>query len=332
KAVNPISHDLGLYVAGGKGKYSRQTPDELILMADKTGINGNQLVKSSKLSAKIDNTAIQDGYQLYLHNFIVTSNGEWAVVQQGMNGQSGMARRYHWHSQQVKSFVEEPHSSICGYNMGRILNLTDKNARPSRDGIISISRENPQKMLKEIQKLSMSAHHQVRPEDFNLKRLGSILAMTYEGFYKDFESLLLIRGLGPKTLRSLTLVSEVVHGTPSRFKDPARFSFAHGGKDGHPYPVQTQVYDETISELKNALDHSKIGYSDKKKAFKNLSEISRKMEKGFKPKREYYEKFINKEKEESHLYGGRTAYGKSKPPQSKGKKKGNGGAQQLKLF
>ncbi|MFO8148438.1 MAG: DUF763 domain-containing protein, partial [Gillisia sp.] len=124
KAVNPISHDLGLYVAGGKGKYSRQTPDELILIADKTGINGNQLVKSSKLSAKIDNTAIQDGYQLYLHNFIVTSNGEWAVVQQGMIDQSGMAKRYHWHSQQVKSFVEEPHSSICGYNMGRILNLT----------------------------------------------------------------------------------------------------------------------------------------------------------------------------------------------------------------
>ncbi len=334
KSVNPASHELGLYIAGGRGKYSRQTPDELMRMADKTGLNGNQLIKSSRLSAKIDNTAIQDGYQLYLHNFVVTRKGEWAVVQQGMNDQSGMARRYHWHSKEVKSFVEEPHSSICGYNMGRILNLTDKNARPSRDGIIRISRENPQKMLKEIQKLRMPSHHQVRPEDLDLKRLGSILALTYEGLYKDFESLLLIRGLGPKTLRSLTLVSEVVHGTPSRFNDPARFSFAHGGKDGHPYPVQTKVYDETVSELKKALEHSKIGYSEKKKAFKNLSEISRKMEKGFKPEKGRYEQFINKEKEESHLYGGRTAYGKSKSPQTKkkNKNKNNGGATQLKLF
>ena len=332
KAVNPISRDLDLYIAGGRGKYSRQTPDELIRMAYKTGLNGNQLVRSSKLSAKIDNTAIQDGFQLYLHNFIVTGKGEWAVVQQGMNGTSGMARRYHWHSQRIKSFVEEPHSSICGHNMGHILNLTDKNARSSRDGIIRISQENPQKMLREIQKLIMPSNHQVRPEDFDLKRLGSILALTYEGLYKDFESLLLIRGLGPKTLRSLTLVSEVVHGTPSRFKDPARFSFAHGGKDGYPYPVQTKVYDETVSELKNALECSKIGHSDKKQAFKNLSVISREMEKGFKSDQGQYEKFINKEKEESHLYGGRTAYGKSKPPQSKGKKKGNDGAQQLRLF
>ena len=332
RAVNPISHELGLYVAGGRGKYSRQTPGELIRLADKTGLNGNQLVRNSKLSAKIDNTAVQDGFQLYLHNFIVTRNGEWAVVQQGMNGSSKMARRYHWHSRRVKSFVEDPHSSICGRNMGQILNLTDKNARPSREGIIRISRENPQKMLKEIQKLTMSFNHQVRPEDFDLKRLGSILALTYEGLYKDFESLLLIRGLGPKTLRSLTLVSEVVHGTPSRFNDPARFSFAHGGKDGHPYPVQIKVYDETISELKKALDRSKIGYSDKKQDFKNLSKVAGELEKGFRPNKADYEKFVNKEKEESHLYGGRTAYGKSQPPGSKSNNKGSDGAKQLKLF
>ena len=332
KAVNPISHETGLYITGGRGKYSRQTPDELLRVADKTGLNGNQLVKSSKLSAKIDNTAIQDGFQLYLHNFILTSKGEWAVIQQGMNDSTGMARRYHWHSQKVKSFVEEPHSSICGKNMCQILNLTDKNAKPSREGIISISHENPQKMLKEIQKLTMPAHHNVQPEDFDLKRLGAILALTYEGLYKDFESLLLVRGLGPKTLRSLTLVSEVIHGTPSRFKDPARFSFAHGGKDGHPYPVQTKVYDETITELKNALDRSKIGFSDKKQAFKNLSKISRDLEKGFSPDKRDYDKFISKEREESYLYGGRTAYGKSKPPKKQGKNKDNSGPQQLKLF
>ena len=332
KAVNPISHETGLYITGGRGKYSRQTPDELLRVADKTGLNGNQLVKSSKLSAKIDNTAIQDGFQLYLHNFILTSKGEWAVIQQGMNDSTGMARRYHWHSQKVKSFVEEPHSSICGKNMGQILNLTDKNAKPSREGIISISHENPQKMLKEIQKLTMPAHHNVQPEDFDLKRLGAILALTYEGLYKDFESLLLVRGLGPKTLRSLTLVSEVIHGTPSRFKDPARFSFAHGGKDGHPYPVQTKVYDETITELKNALDRSKIGFSDKKQAFKNLSKISRDLEKGFSPDKRDYDKFISKEREESYLYGGRTAYGKSKLPKKQGINKDNSGPRQLKLF
>jgi len=332
KAVNPISHETGLYIAGGRGKYSRQTPDELLRVADKTGLNGNQLVRSSKLSAKIDNTAIQDGFQLYLHNFILTSKGEWAVIQQGMNDSTGMARRYHWHSQKVKSFVEEPHSSICGKNMGQILNLTDKNAKPSREGIISISRENPQRMLKEIQKLTMPAQHNVRPEDFDLKRLGAILALTYEGLYKDFESLLLVRGLGPKTLRSLTLVSEVIHGTPSRFNDPARFSFAHGGKDGHPYPVQTKVYDETITELKNALDRSKIGFSDKKQAFKNLSKISRDLEKGFSPDKRDYDKFISKEREESYLYGGRTAYGKSQSPKKQGKKKDNSGPRQLKLF
>ncbi len=332
KAVNPISYETGLFIAGGRGKYSRQTPDELIRVADKTGLNGNLLVRSSKLSAKIDNTAIQDGFQLYLHNFILTQKGEWAVIQQGMNNSTGMARRYHWHSQRVKSFVEEPHSSICGKNMGQILNLTDKNAKSSREGIISISQENPQKMLKEIQKLSMPSHHKVRPEDFDLKRLGAILALTYEGLYKDFKSLLLVRGLGPKTLRSLTLVSEVIHGTPSRFKDPARFSFAHGGKDGHPYPVQTKVYDETLSELKNALDRSKIGFSDKKQAFKNLSRISREMEKNFNPNQADYDKFISKEKAESHLYGGRTAYGKSRPPKNQGKKKDNNGPRQLKLF
>ncbi|MFW6101279.1 MAG: DUF763 domain-containing protein, partial [Bacteroidota bacterium] len=194
-----------------------------------------------------------------------------------------------------------------------------------------ISRENPQKMIKEIQKLAMPSYHQVRAEDFDLKRLGSILALTYEGLYQDFESLLLLRGLGPKTLRSLTLVSEVIHGTPSRFRDPARFSFAHGGKDGHPHPVQTKVYDETISELKNAIDRSKIGYSDKKQALKKLSGISRQMEKDFQPNNQEYEKYLTKEKEESYLYGGRTAYGKSKPPHSKNRRKDKG-PQQLRLF
>jgi hypothetical protein len=333
KAINPISQELGLYVAGGRGRHSRKTPEELLRLADKTGINGNQLVKSSKLSAKIDNTAIQDGFQLYLHNFIVSKKGDWAVVQQGMNENNAMARRYHWHSKNIKSFVEEPHSSICGKNMGYILNLTDKKATPTREKIIQISHEHPDKMLKEIAQLFMPGHHQVKPEDFNIRRLGSILALTYEGMYKDFESLLLLRGLGPKTLRSLTLVSEVIHGTPSRFKDPARFSFAHGGKDGHPYPVQTKVYDETISELKNALNRSKLGYTDKKKAHKNLSKIARELEKNFTPDKSGYGKFINQEKQESYLYGGRTAFGKSRAPKSASSEKNTSGqARQLKLF
>lgn len=308
QGINPVSRELGIFVCGGRGKYSRNTPNELMEISSKTGLNGDELVKASKLTAKVDNTAIQDGFQLYLHSFILTTEGEWAVIQQGMNDANGMARRYHWLSSKIKSFVDEPHTSIFGKNLGMILNLTDRNASPTRSAIINISNENPEKILPEIKKLTMPRHHDVKKEDVDLKKLGAVLAIAYDKKFEDFEDLLLLQGLGPKTLRSLTLVSEIIHGTPSRFKDPARFSFAHGGKDGVPFPVQIKVYDEALLFLKNALHNAKIGYYDKQRAIKKLTGLLVKTEKDFIPNPRHYKKYIEKEIKESKDFGGRTVF------------------------
>lgn len=324
KAINKRSHDLGIYVCGGRGNASRQTPDELLNIADRTGLNGNELVKASRLSAKVDNTAIQDGFQLYLHSFIVTKEGEWAVVQQGMNQNERMARRYHWMSAAVKSFTEEPHTSIYGKNQGLILNLTDKNAQPLKRGILDLTRENPDKLIKEIS-LIMPRQHEVKAKDVNLKRLGATLALAHNTDITDIESLLLLQGIGPRTIQSLTLVSEVIHGTSSRFSDPARFSFAHGGKDGHPFPVPTSVYDETIEIFDRSIHLAKLGDKEKSEALRNLSKVSLEMERGFTPN-DNFDKIIQKERDESYLYGGRTVSGEAKKPD-----KPKGGIQ-LNLF
>lgn len=315
-AVNPKFKELGIYICGGKGKHSRQTPAELLQLADRTGLNGIELVHSSKLSAKVDNTAIQDGFQLYLHNFIVTDEGEWAVVQQGMNDDNGMARRYHWHSEKVISFVENPHTFIYGKNQGEILNLAATEAAAAKTGILELVHEKPSLILPEIQKIVMPRHHEVRASNVNLKRLGSILALAHESDLKNFESLLLLEGVGPRTIQSLALVSEVIHGTPSRFSDPARFSFAHGGKDGHPFPVPVKVYDETIAILQTSVEKAKLGDNDKLQAIKNLTLAAQHMEKSFEPDANAFDRVIAKEKAESHKYGGRTVFGKAKPPKS----------------
>jgi len=321
RAVNPHSKELGIYICGGKGNHSRNTPAELMSISERTGLDGDYLVRCSKLSAKVDNTAIQDGFQLYLHNFIVSDEGQWAVVQQGMSGKNSTARRYHWHSPTLTSFVDEPHTFIYGKNNGKILNMVDKQAAPSRASVMDISREQPDKMLAEIKKLVMPSHHDVRAKDVDLKRLGSILWLANEKRPADFEDLLLLEGLGPRTLQSLALVSEVIYGTPSRFTDPARFSFAHGGKDGHPFPVPTKVYDETIATLQKAVHQSKIGLTDKQDAIKRLSKIAQQAEKDFIPNNNF-EELIQKERDDSWKYGGRTVFGKAKPPVSP----------QLKLF
>lgn len=326
KAVNPMSKELGIYICGGKGKHSRQTPAELLAIADKTGLDGALLVKSSKLSAKVDNTAIQDGFQLYLHSFVVTTEGDWAVVQQGMNNASGMARRYHWHSPTLKSFIETPHTSIYGKNQGEILNLTAIDANTSRNGILEIAREDIAKMLPEIKKLVMPKHHEVKASNVNLKRLGSVLALAHEQEIKNFESLLLLEGLGPRTLQSLALVSEVIHGTPTRFSDPARFSFAHGGKDGHPFPVPLKVYDETLHVLGDAIRKAKMDNSDKQKAIKSLSKVAENLEKDFTPNANF-DKLVKKERADSYKYGGMTVFDKAKP---QGKRNVSG--RQLDLF
>jgi hypothetical protein len=234
------------------------------------------------------------------------------------------ARRYHWHSDNLESFVEEPHTGICGLNQGEILNLTDAHADGTRMEILNIAHEAPQKILKDFTRLIMPSHHDVQEKDVNLKRLGSVLWLTHDQQPADFEELLLLKGVGPRTLQSLALVSEVIHGTPSRFKDPARFSFAHGGKDGHPFPVPTKVYDETIHILQTSIEKAKIGDTDKQKAIKSLTLIAQGMEQNFEPDANSFDKVIAKEKYESYKYGGRTVFGKAKPP------KNNNG--QLSLF
>ncbi|OQP66934.1 hypothetical protein A3860_00815 [Niastella vici] len=325
KAINPLSKELGIYICGGKGKHSRQTPNELMAIGEQTGLNAQQLVHCSKLSAKVDNTAIQDGFQLYLHSFIVSNEGEWTVIQQGLNDNTGTARRYHWHSQQLQSFVNEPHTAICGLKPGNILNLVDKDAAAARSGILTVSKESPAYLLPEIQQLILPAHHDVRAKDVDLKRLGAMLWVTHEKKPADFEELLMLEGMGPRTLQSLALVSEVIHGTASRFKDPARFAFAHGGKDGHPFPVPTKVYDETISTLQRAVEKAKIGQSDKLQAIKKLTELAQRAEEDFIPNNNF-EQLIEKERNESWQYGGRTVMGKAKPPAKRSK------GVQLRLF
>ena len=324
RAINPHAKELGIYICGGKGKSSKKTPDELISVAEQTGLNGLELVRASKLSAKVDNTAVQDGFQLYTHNFIVSNTGEWTVVQQGMRTGDKTARRYHWHSEGLTSFVEEPHTGVCGINQGSILNMTALEAAPSRNGILTLTQEQPALMMQEIQQLVMPSHHDVRRSDIDLKRLGTILWLAHDKQPADFEELLLLEGVGPRTMQSLALVSEVIHGTSSRFKDPARFSLAHGGKDGHPFPVPIKVYDETINVLQTAVQKAKIGDSDKQEALKKLHEISKRAEQDF-IAQDNLQELIQKERDESWKYGGKTVFGDATPPR---KAKGV----QLRLF
>ena len=325
RAVNPHSKQLGLYICGGKGRFSKETPSELIKIADSTGLNGHELVRCSKLSAKVDNTAVQDGFQLYTHNFIVSTEGVWTVIQQGMNTVDKTARRYHWHSDNLRSFVEEPHSGVCGINQGPILNLTAREADTTRNGIMQITDEDPGLIIKEFQQMILPSHHDVRAEDVNLKRLGATLWLAHDQPPENFEELLLLKGVGPRTLQSLALVSEVIHGTPSRFKDPARFSFAHGGKDGHPFPVPTKVYDETISTLQHAVEKAKLGNAEKTEAIKKLHDIAVRAEKDFIPNSNF-DQLIQKEKNDSWKYGGKTVFGNANPPP------GHDKMVQLKLF
>lgn len=325
RAINPDARYLGLYICGGKGKLSMQTPQELLQISDRIGLDGDSLIRSSKLVAKVDNTAIQDGYQLYLHNFIVTDNGNWSVVQQGMHEKDGTARRYHWHSEKIKSFIEEPHVGISGPSQGIILNLTAADACANRAGIMTLVQEKSSKVMQDFAKLVMPSHHDVRASDVDLKRLGAMLYVARESQPSQFEDLLLLKGVGPRTLQALALVSEVIHGAPSRFTDPARFSFAHGGKDGHPFPVPLTVYDESIQILQKGIEKSKLGYADKLKSVNKLHQIVLNSEKDFQPQFDI-QQIIAEERRDSWKYKGRTVYGNAKPQGT------NGRGLQLSLF
>ena len=307
KGLNPRAHELGIFICGGRGRQSRKTPDELRAIAERSRLDGEALVRTSRLTARIDNNAVDDGFQIYLHAFVLTADGEWAVVQQGMNEASGLARRYHWHSPTVRDFVTEPHSAIVGEPAGTIRNLVDRRAQPAQQALLAIAREDPFRTLAEVRRLEMPPRHDVRARDVNAKRLGAVLALAHERELRDFASFLLLEQLGPRTLQSLTLVAEVVHGTPTRFDDPARFSFAHGGKDGHPFPVPLTVYDESIGVLRRALDAASVGRSEKLQGFSRLDAFTRAIEQRRQPVANV-DAAIEHERAISRTIGGRTVF------------------------
>jgi uncharacterized protein len=307
RGLNPRAHELGVYVCGGRGKQSLRTPDELRAIADRVGIDGDSLVRTSRLTARVDNNAVADGFQIYLHSFVVTADGHWAVVQQGMNEASGLARRYHWHSASVRDFTADPHAAIVGAHTGTIRNLVDGRARPAQDALLTIAHEDPATTLATVRRLEMPTRHEVRGVDVQARRLGAVLALAHERDLRDFASFLLLEQLGPRTLQSLALVAEVVHGTPTRFEDPARFSFAHGGKDGHPFPVPLSVYDESIAVLRKALDAARLGHTEKLDGMARLDAFARGIERRRDPHADV-DATIAHERAISPALGGRTVF------------------------
>ncbi len=340
RGLAPIQDEIGIYVCGGRGKHSLQTPKELERVCEKTGLCGSQLARTSRLVAKVDNTAVQDGFQIYLHSFFLTSDGLWTVVQQGMDEQSGMARRYHWLSSQVRDFVDEPHAAIEGLERTEpILNLTDHRASDARESILDLVQRGPDQAIWEIRDalhcdalsnelpllkmtpqsaqlqiphLTMPRRHQVISEDVNDLRLRSTLVAAEQACeHRQFDELLLTPGLGPRTMASLAFVSEVLHGKPSRFSDPARFSLCHGGKDGHPFPVPLHIYDQTISVLKNAVRLARLGEDDKLEAIRRLDQQARKVEEVLSnagQNEPIFADYLAAERQQSRNYGGRTVF------------------------
>jgi hypothetical protein len=324
RGLDPIEQELGIHVCGGRGKHSRQTPHELVTIGERVGFNGGQLAKASRLVAKVDSAAVQDGFDLYLHGFVVTDDAKWVVVQQGMNGDLRQARRYHWLSEGVGDFVNEPHAAIEGVSHGEIINLTDRRAATSRDAQLDLLKSlGPDGITKEagiligvskkvstqpnLPHLIMPAHHDVRPRDVVMRRLRGSLAAAANCGPRDFPELLLVAGVGARTVRALALVAEVVHGAPCRFSDPARFSLAHGGKDRHPFPVPLRVYDETIRTLKAAVQNARLGREEELGALKRLDQQARQLEVW--AKAPSFEAVLAEERQASPAYGGRSVFG-----------------------
>jgi hypothetical protein len=330
RGLAPLEHELGIHVCGGRGKHSRKTPQELLSIGERVGIDGAGLARTSRLVAKVDSAAVQDGFDLYLHGFVVTNDGKWAVVQQGMNGESRQARRYHWLSEGLKDFVDEPHSAIEGLGQGEIINLTNCRAAKSRSAQLDLlSGLGPDGITKELSSLTergetkpasaqpllphlvMLEHHDVRPSDLVMRRLRGSLAAAASCAPADFTELLLVPGVGARTVRALAMVAEVVHGTPCRFSDPARFSFAHGGKDRHPFPVPLRVYDETIRVLKSAVQKARLGHAEEVSALQRLDQQARQLEHTAQDLS--FEAVVDEEFRRSPSYGGRSVFGSEQP-------------------
>ena len=342
RGLKPLENELGIHVCGGRGKHSRQTPHELVAVGERVGFDGADLAKASRLVAKVDSAAVQDGFQLYLHGFIVTDDGHWVVVQQGMKEEARQARRYHWLSEGLKSFVDAPHSAIDGPGLGEIINLTDRRAEASRraqiDVLASIGPDGIARQLAGLERrvpdpledtaqpllphLVMPEHHDVRAGDVVMRRLHGTLAAAADRGPHDFSELLLVPGVGARTVRALAMVAEVMHGAPCRFSDPARFSFAHGGKDGHPFPVPLRVYDQTIGVLKSAVRNAKLGREEELAALSRLDAQARRLER--QASGPSLSEIVVEEREGSHSYGGRTVSGDARPSSTRSPQEARG--------
>jgi hypothetical protein len=372
RGLDPVQQELGLYVCGGRGRHSRKTPAELMGHAEHAGFDGNALARTSRMVAKVDSAAVQDSFDLYLHSFFVTDDGSWTVVQQGMRGTTRQARRYHWLSEGLESFVDEPHAAIDGPNRGTILNLTDHRAETSREAQVGLVQEGPDRVISALRRaekeldplidegkrvregaaeaawnhgaakeaedtrpdedsqaarmkqpelfparvspphLLMPAHHDVRPGDVRMRRLHGALAAAADRGPEDFEDLLMTPGVGARTVEALALAGEIIYGAPCRFSDPARFSMAHGGKDGHPFPVSVDVYDRTINTLREAVQSAKLGNKDKLAAIRTLDEQARDLERMTSSKvgvdRHGLDQHIRSERAAAPGYGGRSVF------------------------
>ena len=326
RGLAPVEDELGLYVCGGRGRHSRRTPDELLRVGDVTGLDGAVLARASRLVAKVDSAAVQDGFELYLHGFIVSAAGEWVVVQQGMAPERRTARRYHWLSKGLRDFVDAPHAAIDGEPLGDIVNLTDRRAAAARAAQLELVERGPDVVVDALARvrapepsrepaqmtlphLHMPAHHDVTANDVVLRRLHASLSAAADRGPEDFSELLLVPGVGKRTVEALAMVGEVIHGAPYRFSDPARFSMAHGGKDGHPFPVPLRVYDETIRVLRNAVDSAKLGNEDKLAAIRRLDEQERLVDARTGPT---FDEHVAREREASASYDGRSVFGNAR--------------------
>ena len=306
RGLAPVERELGLHVCGGRGRHSRRTPDELTAVGEAVGLDATALVRASRLVAKVDSAAVQDGFDLYLHGFIVADDGAWVVVQQGMNGARRQARRYHWIWDRAGSFVDDPHAAIEGRSGGAIVNLADRRAGEAREAMLTLARGGPTEPLANVARLRLPAHHDVRAEDIDLRRLGRTLAAVADRGPVDFPDLMLVPGVGGRTLFALALVAEVLHGAPSRFADPARFSLAHGGKDGHPYPVPLHVYDQTIAVLKRAVERAKLGQDERLAAIRRLDEQARQLDGATAMTAAEFDERVAEEWAAKDRFGGRT--------------------------
>jgi hypothetical protein len=332
RGLGPIQRELGIYVCGGKGAHSRRTPHELLQIGDMTGVDAASLVRASRLVAKIDSAAVQDGFDLYLHAFFATVDGHWCVVQQGMNEELGEARRYHWQSEDLPGFFESPHAAIEGRNVGPIVNLADVRAERNRTAALRLVQGGPDRTISLLRQFRQSGNaalslslfpetepiapllphlqlphrHQVRASDVVLKRLHGTLAAAADAGPKDYADLLLTPGVGARTVEALAFVAEVVHGAPSRFSDPARFSMAHGGKDGHPFPVPVKVFDATIRLLKSAVARAKLGSTEALSAIQRLDAQARLLEAS--ASGPTFDSHMAEERAKSPSLGGRTVF------------------------